>query len=66
MARSIEEALQDFPPPTINNARSIVREKLLSFQENPNDRKAQELDNLGFSVDWDDYRDQDHDEIDTE
>lgn len=64
MADFINDILQEYPSPSINNSRSIVREKLLRMRNNPNDRTAQELDALGFSVDWDDYRD--HDEPDTE
>ena len=50
-----DDILQNFPPPSQNNARAIVREKLVRMHESPNDRTAKELDTLGLSVDFDDY-----------
>lgn len=49
--------LSHFPSALVNNSREIVRKAIERYQENPNDRNAQTLENYGFSVDHDDYRD---------
>lgn len=52
-----ELVMRQFPASSTNNARAIVKEKLERMSKSPNDRLAKELDNLGFSVDWDDRAD---------
>ncbi len=49
-----ELAMRQFPASPTNNAREIVKSKLERMHKSPNDRTAQELDALGFSVDHDD------------
>lgn len=49
--------MAQFPLSSTNNAREIVKSKLERMRTNPNDRTAKELDNLGFSVDFDDRAD---------
>lgn len=60
-----EIALSQFPASSTNNARRIILDKIKSFQESPSDRKAKELEELGFSVDFSDYFDK-YDEIERE
>ena len=52
-----ELAMRQFPASPTNNAREIVKSKLERMSKNPNDRTAKELDDFGFSVDWDDRTD---------
>jgi len=49
-----ELAMRQFPASPTNNAREIVLSKCRSMSKSQNDAKAHELDNLGFSVDFDD------------
>lgn len=51
------EALEKLPPSYTNNSRAILQQKVERYRTNPNDRNAKELENLGLSVDHDDYRD---------
>lgn len=52
-----EQVMSQFPLSSTNNARAIVKSKLERMSKSPNDRNAQELDALGFSVDHDDRAD---------
>lgn len=59
------QVMAQFPASSTNNARRIILDKIKSFQESPSDRKAKELEELGFSVDFSDYFDK-YDEIERE
>lgn len=57
----VEEILSKLPPASVNNARAIVMEAVRDFEEAPTDKKRHRLEELGFSVDHDDYLDHRHD-----
>lgn len=53
MNESMEEILEKYyPPSSVNNSRAIIRKKIESFNKNPSESKAQELENLGFTADF--------------
>lgn len=53
---SMEEILKQYPPSSFNNARSIVRSKLIKMKNYPSEMRAQELENkFGIVCDWLDY-----------
>lgn len=56
MKTALWKILSQFPPSHTNNARSIIRSKLMGFKDNPSTYRTQELDNLisDISVDFDD------------
>lgn len=51
--------LATYAPASQNSERAIVKQRMEAMRERPNDRNAQKLDDLGFSVDHDDYFDHD-------
>lgn len=54
MPNSYQTALSQFPASPTNNGREIVLSRCKSMSKSPNNAKARDLDNLGFSVDHDD------------
>jgi hypothetical protein len=57
MVVDLTDLLKEYPPSSTNNARRIVRDRILAYQMNPCDRTANALREVGIEVDHDDYRD---------
>ena len=49
----MEKFISELPPSTINNSRSIIRNKLESYNKYPSESKAQEVEHLtGICADY--------------
>ena len=61
MTDQVQELLESLPPASVNNSRAILMEAVRDFERAPTDKKRHRLEDLGLSVDHDDYLDHRHD-----